>query len=96
MMWEICVSVRPSECERVVVCLKYSSSKKSIYDSLMFGLSPEDENSTRQTGRVTFDFHSPGSFATRIGEWASAKGKPSLWSPLDLLVSNRYKQSPLE
>ena len=67
---------RPSECERVVVCLNYILSKKSIYDSLVSGLFPEDENSTRQTRRVTYDFHSPGSFDTRIGEWASAKGKP--------------------
>ena len=69
IMRKICVCVRPSECERVVVCLKYILSKESIYDSLMFGLFPEDENSTRQTGRVTNDFHSPGSFDTRIGEW---------------------------
>ena len=59
MMWEICVCLRPSECERVVVCLNYVLSKKSIYDSSMFGLFPEDENSTRQIGRVTFHFHSP-------------------------------------
>ena len=32
----------------------------------MFGLFPEDENSTRQTGQVTYDFHSPSSFDTRI------------------------------
>ena len=56
--------------------LNFILSKKSIYDTLMFGLFPEGENSSRQTGRVTFDFHSLGSFATRIGEWASAKGKP--------------------
>ena len=49
MMWEICVCVRPSECERGVVCLNYKSSKQLIYDNLMFGLSPEDETSTRQT-----------------------------------------------
>ena len=42
----------------------------------MFCLFSEDETSTRQTGRVTYDFRSPGSFDTRIGEWASAKGKP--------------------
>ena len=41
----------------------------------MLDLFREDENSTRQTGRVTFDFHSPGSFATHIVERASAKGK---------------------
>ena len=60
------------------ICLNYilSKKKKSIYDSLMFGLFPDDENSTRQTRLVTFDFHSPGSFDTRIDEWASAKGKP--------------------
>ena len=76
MIWEICVCARPSECERVVVFLNYILSRKSIYDSLMFCLFPEDENSTRQTGRVTYDFHSPSSFDTRIGEWASAEGKP--------------------
>ena len=41
----------------------------------MFGLFPEDENSTRLTGRGTYDFHPPGSFDTRIGEWGSAKRK---------------------
>ena len=39
---------------------------------------PEDENSTRQTGRVTWDFHSPDGLDTRIGEWASANFQP--WS----------------
>ena len=76
MMCEICICARSSECERVVVCLNYILLKKSIYDSLMFGLPPEDENSTHQTGQVTYDFHSPGSFDTRIGEWVSIKGKP--------------------
>ena len=37
---------------------------------------PEDENSTRQTGRVTCDFHSPDGLDTRIGEWASANFQP--------------------
>ena len=37
---------------------------------------PEDENSTRQTGRVTWDFHSPDGRDTRIGEWASANFQP--------------------
>ena len=75
MMLEFCVCARPSECERVLVCFNYIlSKKKPIYNSLMFGLFPEDENSTRQTGRVTYDFQSPGSFYTRIGEWASPKG----------------------
>ena len=55
---------------------KSSGMFKLYFVSLMFRLFPEDENSTRQTGRVTHDFHSPGSFATRIGEWASAKGTP--------------------
>ena len=41
----------------------------------MFGLFPEDENSACQTGQVTYNFHSSGSFDTRLGEWASAKGK---------------------
>ena len=35
--------------------------------SLMFWLCPGDQNSTRQTGRVTYDFHSPGSFALAVG-----------------------------
>ena len=30
----------------------YLVKKKIIYDSLIFGLFPEDENSTRQTGRI--------------------------------------------
>ena len=76
MRRDICTCARPSECERVVACLNDILSKKSIYDSLTFGLFTEDENSTCQTGRLTFDFHSPVSFALRIGEWASAKGKP--------------------
>ena len=48
----------------------------------MFRLFPEDENSTLQTGRETYDFHSPSSFDTRIGEWASAKGKPYIFLSL--------------
>ena len=50
MMWEICICARPSECKRVVVCLNYILTKKSVYDRLMFGLFPEDESSTHQTG----------------------------------------------
>jgi len=76
MMWEICLCARHSECGRVVVCFNYMLTKESIYDSLMFSLFPEDENSTRQTGRVIYDFHSPGSFDLRIGEWTGTKGKP--------------------
>ena len=29
MMWEICICVRPSECERVAVCLNYILSKET-------------------------------------------------------------------
>lgn len=36
----------------------------------------EDENSTWQTGWVTYNFHSPGRFNTCIGEWVSTKGIP--------------------
>ena len=36
----------------------------------MFGLFPGGENSTSQTGRVTYDFHSAVSFDTFIGKWA--------------------------
>ena len=66
--------------KRVVICLtlNYILSNKSNYGSLIFGLFPEDENSTRQTWRVTYDFHLRVSFDSRIGEWASAKGK--LWA----------------
>ena len=32
----------------------------------MFGLFPEVENSTHQTGWVTYNFHSHGSFDTHI------------------------------
>ena len=73
-VWEICVRARSSECETVVVCLNHilSNKKKALYNSSIFCLFPEDENSTRQTGRETYDFYSPGS----IGEWASAKRKP--------------------
>ena len=39
---------------------------------------PEDENSTRQTGRVTCDIHSPDGLDTRIGEWASANFQPCI------------------
>ena len=52
--------------------LYFVKQKKALYNSSIFCLLSEDENSTRQTGRETYDFHSPGS----IGEWASAKGKP--------------------
>ena len=63
MMWDICLCTRPSESKRVVACLNYYIlSKKIIYDSLMFGLFPEDENSIHQTGRVTYDFHAPSRF----------------------------------
>ena len=37
---------------------------------------PENENCTRQTGRVTCDLHSPDGLATCIGEWASADFQP--------------------
>ena len=37
----------------------------------MLGLFLGDENSTHQTGQVTYHFHLPVSFDTRIGEWAS-------------------------
>ena len=56
MMWEICVCMRPSECKRVVVCFNYILSKTSIYNSLMFGLFPGDENCTRQTQQETYEF----------------------------------------
>ena len=55
---------------------KNKQKKKTIFDSLLFDLFPEFENSSRQTGRVTYGFHSPGSFETGIAEWASAQGKP--------------------
>ena len=61
MVWKICTCVRPAECERVVV--------KWIYDKLMFGLFPEDGNSTCQTGQVTYNFHSSSSFDIHIGDW---------------------------
>lgn len=52
MMWEICVCVRPLECKRVVVCYSYiyifcPQKNQSI---TVFGLFPEDENYTCQTG----------------------------------------------
>ena len=47
IMKEICICVRASKCERVVVCFNYILSKKSI--CVMSGLCPEDENSTCQT-----------------------------------------------
>ena len=34
----------------------------------------------RQTWRMTHDFHSPIISNTRIGEWATAKGIPSLFA----------------
>ena len=49
---------------------------KKLYDSLMFGLFPEDKNSTHQTAQVTSNFHLLGNFASCIGEWARTKGKP--------------------
>ena len=42
----------------------------------MFGLFPEDKNSTHQTAQVTSNFHLLGNFASCIGEWARTKGKP--------------------
>ena len=78
MMWKICVCVRLSECERVVACLNNILSKKtnkSIYDSLMFILFPEDENTTRHTRWMTYDFYSRDTFEY---EWESTKGKPWL------------------
>lgn len=44
----------------------FKKKEESIYDNLMFDLFPEDDNSTRQTGRATFVFLSPGRFDTRI------------------------------
>ena len=41
----------------------------------MFGLFPEDENSARQTGWVTYDFHSPGSCDIHISKWVCAKSQ---------------------
>ena len=61
---------------RLTYILSKKKKIKKICDSLMFCLFPEDENSTRQTGRVTYDFLSPGRLDTRIGQWASAIGKP--------------------
>ena len=37
---------------------------------------PENKISTRQTGRVIHNFHSPEGLDIRIGEWASANFKP--------------------
>ena len=56
---------------------------------------PGDENSTRQTGQVTCDFHSSDVLDTRIGEWASANFQP--WDILqdlgwDTLEQRRSKQ----
>lgn len=45
-----------------------TKQSKTIFDSFLSDLFPEDENSSLQTGRVTYGFHSPGSFGTRIGE----------------------------
>ena len=42
----------------------------------MLALSPGDENSTRQSGRVTYDFHSPVSFDT------TKENRPAMMSPL--------------
>lgn len=56
--------------------VKKKKNKQTIFDSLLFGLFPEFENSSRQTGRVTYGFHSPGGFDTGIAQWASAQGKP--------------------
>lgn len=57
--------------------IKKKKKNRTIFDSFPSDLFPEDENSSPQTGRVTYGFHSPGSFDTHIGEWgASAKGKP--------------------
>lgn len=36
--------------------LNYTMSKKQVYHSLMFGLFSKDENSTCQTGKVTYNF----------------------------------------
>lgn len=56
----------------------YVKKKKTIFDSLLFDLFPEFENSSRQTGRVTYGFHSPGSFETGIAEWASERSRKTL------------------
>ena len=62
-----------SECEKVLT-FRLDFVKHFQLQSYF----PEDENSTRQTGRVTYDFHSSNGLDTRIGEWASATFQP--WS----------------
>ena len=56
--------------------VKFYFVKKTNLQQFKFCLIPEDENSTRQTGRETYDFHSSGECQTRIDEWASDKWKP--------------------
>ena len=65
IMREIWVFARPWKSSGMFKL--YFVKEKSFYDSLMFGLFPVDENSTPQTRWLTYDFHSPGSFDTRIG-----------------------------
>ena len=76
MIWEVCIcALEAFRMQKSSGIFKLYFVKKSIYDNLMICLFSEDENSTRQTRRVIYDFHLPSSFDTHISKWASAKGK---------------------
>ena len=73
--FRVCEAFRMRKSSGMLRLELYVDKKKSIYGSLMFDLLPEDENSSLQIWRVTYDFNSPVSFDTRIGESAIAKWK---------------------
>ena len=75
----------------MILCQKKQTNKQTSFDSLLFDLFPEFENSSRQTGRVTYDFHSPGSFDTGIAEWASAKENPEM-----VKIDTLFRPKPLK
>ena len=73
--------------------LKFYFVKKTNLQQFKFCLIPEDENSTRQTGRETYDFHSPGECQTHIDEWASDKWKPCCMVILLALLARIAKRN---
>ena len=65
----------------VSLCLEISWQNRVLKTSfiLQFNQFLGDEKSHSPNGRVICDLHSPDTFDTRLGEWASANVQPCIF-----------------
>ena len=68
------VCARLSECKRVVVCLRLSYILSKNHDSYFRFISWRWKYHLPNRVSNLYNFHSPSSFGTQIGEWACSKG----------------------